>query len=770
MNLEASSPASRIVSPRGQRIWNANIALRAGAVRSRGRYLCRDSETNKEKHMRRDSVKFGFVILSCLVLVTSAGTRTLFAQDEEDFVLKRWFSWSDAAQRLQQHFNSIAFDFLEVRKNKISTLRTAADWKSRQAEIKRLLTVTVGPFPERTPLKARVLGVIKKDGYRVEKTIFESQPDFYVTGCVFIPDSVRGKAPAILNVIGHTDISFRGRGYQQLLLNLVRKGFIVFAMDPVGQGERLQYYDPGTKVSRVGQTVLEHSYFGKQCFLVGSSAARYFVWDMIRAIDYLVSRPEVDPHRIGVTGLSGGGTQTAYISAFDDRVSAAAPTCYICGFRRLLESIGPQDAEQNFNGGLAHGIDHADLLEVRAPKPTLVVATTRDFFSIQGTRETIVEAKQAFRALGAEQNLALAEDDYVHGYTQKNREAIYAFFQKYLNLPGNPADEKVENLSKEELTITPTGQILDSFGGETVFSLNRAAAKPLLAKLELSRKHLATHLDRVRTEARRLSGYAPPAAMSGLVFRGRHQQSGYTIEKYVMAGEGRCIVPFLLLMPEGVDHPTALIYLQPEGKAGAGLPGGEREWFVKQGYAVLSPDLSGTGELGSVDNPVTFLAVQIGRSVVGIRAEDIARCVLYLKSRNDINTERIFAVARGGMTIPLIHAAAFDPSITHIALIKPLTSMRAVVMSRFYDVPFGDLVPNALTAYDLPDLESCLAPRKLLILNPQDSIDKLADAPLVDEEFQVLRRAYSGAKDNLLIRNWEPSESVGSVFSSWLGR
>src|SRR5262249_4328291 len=161
----------------------------------------------------------------------------------------------------------------------------------------------------------------------------------------------------------------------------------------------------------------------------------YFTWDAIRAIDYLVSRPEVDPNRIGVTGISGGGTQTSYVAAIDDRVLAAVPACYLCGFQRLFESIGPQDAEQNFTGGVAGGLDPAGLLEVRAPKPTLVVATTRDFFSIQGARETVKEAHRAFEALGAADRLDMVEDDHGHGYTARNRQAIYAFFQKYLSLP-----------------------------------------------------------------------------------------------------------------------------------------------------------------------------------------------------------------------------------------------------------------------------------------------------------------------------------------------
>src|SRR5262249_36447744 len=221
--------------------------------------------------------------------------------------------------------------------------------------------------------------------------------------------------------------------------------------------------------SVVGGPTSEHSYFGKQCLLSGSSAARYFTWDAIRAIDYLVSRPEVDANRIGVTGISGGGTQTSYVAAIDARGLADAPACYICGLQRLFQSIGPQDAEQNFNGGVASGLDHADLLEVRAPKPTLVVATTRDFFSIQGARETVNEARRAFEAVGGKDHLDMVEDDHGHGYTAKNRQSIYAFFQKYLSLPGSSEDEELEPVQREDLTVTTTGQVTTSVGGETVF-------------------------------------------------------------------------------------------------------------------------------------------------------------------------------------------------------------------------------------------------------------------------------------------------------------
>jgi len=683
--------------------------------------------------------------LACLLLVLGTPP-VVCAQDEDLAVLGRWVEWSDASNRLQLHLNGLAFEHLARRQERLRALETAEDWRGRQREIRETLDRIVGPFPERTPLNPQVRGVLQKDGYRVEKIVFESQPEFYVTGCLFLPDERQERAPAILNVIGHTGIAFRGANYQHFLLNLVNQGFIVFAMDPIGQGERLQYYDPERGRSVIGGATAEHSYLGIQAFLTGSCAARYFTWDGIRAIDYLVSRPEVDPERIGVTGLSGGGTQTSYIAALDDRVAAASPACYITGLGWLFASIGPQDAEQNFNRGVASGIDHGDFLTARAPKPTLVVATTRDFFSIQGTREVVAEAGEAFRALDAESHLLLAEDDYRHGFTAKNNEATYAFFQEHLDLPGDPGYEDQELLTEEELTITPSGQLISSLGGETVFSLNRQEAAARIAELEQAREaDLGGHLDKAIEAAEAISGYLAPEGDAAPIFRGRYQRSGYAVEKYVIPGEGNLILPLLLMVPDEGDSHPALIYLHPEGKAAEAGAGGEIEQWVRQGYAVLAPDLSGTGELGRVTNSIAFLGVQIGRSVAAIRAADIVRCANFLDARPDMDTGQLAVVARGVTTIPALHAAAFDDSLRRLILIEPLVSFQEVVMNRFYAVSAGDVVANALTAYDLPDLAASLAPRPLAVADVRDQQLEPAAAELVEQQWRVVRQAYQQA-------------------------
>jgi len=716
--------------------------------------------------MRLSTSVKGILIFLLFLWLTGS---SVFAQEENLNILSRWTQWSDGEHHLIHHLNKQAFDYLDLRKQEISNLKTEGDWLKRQEKTKEILMKVVGPFPEKTPLNQRITGVVKKEGYRIEKVIYESMPNFYVTGCLFIPEGINGRRPAILNVIGHTGIAFRAKSYQLFIHNLVRKGFIVFAIDPLGQGERLQYYDPEKKASVIGRPTSEHSYAGNQCFISGVCIARYFTWDGIRAVDYLLTRSEVDPERIGITGISGGGTQTSYIGALDDRIKASAPTCYITGFRRLLESIGAQDAEQNFYRGVSSGLTHADFLEVRAPKPALIVATTRDFFSIQGARETYTEVKKAYQAFGREENLQMVEDDYVHGYTRKNREAIYAFFQKTLELPGSAAEENLEILEPEELHVTPTGQISTYLGGETVFSINKKATQKLVEKLEASRKAVEGHLELVKLKARQLSGYVAPGAAGEPVFRGRYQREACSIEMYALEGEGDCVIPLLVFVPHGDGKFPAVVYVHPEGKAADAAPGGEIEKLVNRGLIVAAPDLSGTGETEDKSESAAYAAVLIGKSIVGIQAGDIVRVVNMLKNRTDVITDNIGVVAIEEMCPALLHAAAFDPSIKNIACVGSPVSYGSMVLNRFYDFDFSCAVAGALTAYDLPDLAGCIAPRKLLLMELKDQVKQPAAEELVKKELAFPRSVYSmkNAPENLKCLFHQPDDYMLSI-AEWL--
>jgi len=737
--------------------------------------------------MKSSKISFQIIVKSKLITIITffiiCGVNLSMAQHEDLSVIKKWMKYSDASNSLYHHLSSQMFQHLNERTAKIEKLTTKNDWLKRQKKVRKTLLEIVGPFPEKTPLNARVVDLVKKKGYFYEKIIFESQPRFYVTACLFIPDGLKAKTPAIIYCSGHTENGFRSLTYQHVILNLVKKGFIVFAFDPVGQGERLQYFDEEFGESHVGGATKEHSYPGAQCFLIGGSQARYMIWDGIRAVDYLLTRKEVDPDRIGITGRSGGGTQSSYIAAFEKRIFAAAPECYITSFKRLVESIGPQDAEQNFYHGIVSGIDHADLLEVRAPKPALMITTTRDFFSIQGARETAVEIKSVYKIFKKDTNFLMAEDDDGHASTRKNREAMYAFFQKHLQLPGNSDDEQVEYLSKEELKITKTGQVITSLGGETVYSLNKNEAITKINAIKKCRLKTKNHLKKLQSAALELSGYVKPGKVKDAVFTGRHNREGYSIEEYFIQGEGDYVIPFLMMIPDK-QTTEAIIYLHPDSKSADAGSGEEMEWFVKNGYIVIAPDLVGVGEMGpgafrgdaynfkmgKASFNIWFASIQVGRSLVGIHAGDVSRLINYLQSRDDLKIKEISGMALKEMCPALLHVAVFDERISKVALLDPLISYNSIVMNRFYKPSFIlSSVAGALTAYDLPDLCAALTPRKLLMVNVVDQNGKLAGKDLLEKELLFTKSVYSkkNVSDNLEICNWEAYQSIDEVFLSW---
>ena len=715
------------------------------------------------KRSRRGLGALAYLVLARLIPGFRRG-----AGSEDPDIVRGWAGFSDVRNSLYRHISQQAYDMLDKRERAVVEIEGAEAWAARRLRVRETLAELVGPFPERTPLRPRITGTIRRPGFRVEKLIFESQPGFPVTAAVFVPENLAGRAPAIVFCCGHSHNGFRYHTYQPELMNLARKGYVVLAFDPVGQGERLQYPDRIRGGSKVGNSMKEHSYPGAQMILTGDTLARVMIWDGMRAVDYLLTRPDVDATRIGITGRSGGGAQAAYIAAFDDRIAAAASGNWICSYRRIFETIAPQDAEQNIGASIARGLDQADLLTARAPGDTLIVATTRDFFSIQGVYDTVGDARPAFAALGRPDALQLAEDDAGHIATETTRDALYRFFDKSLGHDGGAADEPVTNFRDADLKVTRTGQVVGEGGVETLFTLNRARAQRLAARREEMRETIqedasgdgAAYRAATLQAAMRLSGYAPPGPPGPVTFVGRNRRDGYTYEKYYVAGEGDYVVPFVLMLPPGEGPFPVVIALHPDGRMAALRKGGAMEALVRQGYAVASPDLIGTGETGPGtyrgdaynfrqgigDYNVWFGAMLIGRSFVGIRAGDVVRLAQYLRGNPKIDAGRIAAVAHGRMGPVLLHAAAFEPAIARVALVGALATYDSIVMNEYYKPELiHSTVPGALTAYDLPDLAATLAPRPLLIAGPVDHRERPADLDAVRRDYAVATRAYAVA-------------------------
>ncbi len=450
------------------------------------------------------------------------------------------------------------------------------------------------------------------------------------------------------------------------------------------------------------------------------------IWDGIRSIDYLVSRRDVDATRIGCCGNSGGGTQTSYLMALDNRIASAAPNCYLTGFQRLLETIGPQDAEQNIHGQVAAGLDHADYLILRAPKPSLIGAATRDFFDIGGTWQTFRQAKRFYERLGFPERMDLAETDTTHGFTRGLRIATVRWMRRWLLGKDDAVTEgEFPVVAEEALRCTPRGQVLYLDGARTLFDLNR----DLEARLSGERERIwRADSEAALRDVRRLAGIRPLAQLTPPVADrlGTLQRDGYRIEKLALQAEAGLQLPALDFLP---DRPTGdvTLYLHGDGKAGDARPGGRIEELVRTGHRVLAVDLRGLGEhqarnergeaQGTSGRDV-MLAYLLGRSFIGLRAEDTLRCARYVVPAERDRT-RLHLVAIGEAGPPALHAAALEPGLfASVRLVQSLGSWADVVR---IDTPGSERVHSvhgALRHYDLPDLVRTLGQR-ITVVEPR---------------------------------------------------
>ncbi len=676
-----------------------------------------------------------FTLFAFLLISTNT-----FAQNKEYSVFKTssgrnptWIAYQNNNQQLYKTITAEAFKLLDKRAEKVSELKSTTDWQEYQKDLFSKFFASMKTF-KKTPLNAKITGTIKKENYKIEKILFESHPGFFVTGCLYIPNNHEKPAATVIYVSGHSAEAFRSPTYQNIILNLVDKGFIVFAFDPIGQGERLQYVNSETNTSEIGGPTTEHSYAGGQTLLTGVSLSSYFIWDGVRAIDYLATRKEVDLKRLGITGRSGGGTQSALIAAYDSRIFAAAPECYINSFKRLLQSIGPQDAEQNPYNAIKLGFDFPDYFHLRAPKPSLIITTTHDFFSQQGARETFAEAKKSYAAFGYPDNIQKVEDFGVHQSTPKNREAMYAFFQKYLNNPGDSSDSTMTVFPQEELWVTKTGQVGTSLKGETVFSLN----EKYFSKKEVSQ-------DKLKETIKNISGVNFDYKLTTSVYTGKIPGDTIEIKKYFLENnKDEFALPVWVVKAPGTKPGKILVWLNNEGKSKI-LENTLLLKFANSGYTIISADLPETGELknpnfkgdGYVKNVpfnYTFGANLVGKSITGIRADAFDLLMQFVAEQNTGHA-KIDAFIEREMNAAFLHYTAFKNPFSKVVFLNPLTSNESLIHKKYYSPKLAfSVVPGSVGYYDFNELVSFLPKNSFKIVNPVNAFNEPESTEIDESE------------------------------------
>lgn len=622
----------------------------------------------------------------------------------------------DRAQ-LYAHLQQDAYAALDRRSAAYELLKTPEQIRAYQQKLREFFVKQLGGFPERTPLNARTVGTIQADGYRIEKVIFESQPNHHITANLYLPESQtpnnQSPVPGVAVSSGHSRTGKTADYNQRFGIMMARLGMAALCFDPIGQGERSQILQDDGQPQYSGTTT-EHFLIGVGSILVGRNTARYRAWDAMRAIDYLASRPEVDAQRIGFTGCSGGGTVTSFVMALDDRVACAAPACYLTTFRKLVETIGPQDAEQNVFGQIAFGLDHPDYVLLRAPRPTLISATTGDFFSIEGTWDNYRQAKRVYAKLGHPERVDLVEVEGSHGVQPQNLATIGHWMRRWLVGRDEPvAIAKLTTRPPAELLCTETGQVLNLPGERSVFDLN-AEYEADLAK---HRRQLWRETPRAEMTARirEMIGIRPNSELQPPKFEdlGRIKRENYHIDKLLLRTDSGIPLPALTFHPP-VPVDDAYLYLHPDGKLGDAGPDGPIEQLVGEGYAVVTVDLRGQGETGSgkrdallTDWKTYYLSYLLGKPLVGMRVEDAlaaADFVAYYQKKRT-NPRKVHLVGVGHAGVVALHAAALHPQLFASVTLRDMPrDWASIVRPGNAAGQLDSTVHSALEVYDLPDL------------------------------------------------------------------
>lgn len=661
---------------------------------------------------------------------------------------------------LYQYFLQAAERAIADREAAYEKLKTPDDVAAWQRQRREIFLRALGEFPGRTPLNAKTVGVVKGDGFRVEKVLFESRPRHHVAGNLYLPATL-GPYPGVIVPCGHSYTGKAADGYQRVSMLLAKNGIAAFCYDPIGQGERYQTfgadgaalgyvhdveespYRRGLFKDVAGEPhfdpVEEHTLMGMGAILVGTNTAQYRIFDGMRAIDYLVSRGDIDPKRIGCTGNSGGGTLTAYLMALDDRIACAAPACYVTSFRRLLATSGPQDAEQNLFGQLRDGLDETDYVLMRAPVPIALCAGTRDAtFDITGTWDVFRQAKRVYARFGFPERVDLVEADEPHGFTKPLRVGATRWMRRWLmSIDDAIAEPELPVFKPSELYCTPEGQVLKLEGEVSVFEWNRRAAEELAAQRAELWKDVPAALRRVRELAGiRPRDEIPLGEVKEVTLKSERQRPGIAAMRGLIAVSDRTI-------PSIVFHPAKptgrrVLYLQSSGKHIDAGAGGPIERLTADGAIVMAVDLAGLGET-AVPHPRAwgghlfpsnaqefFLAYLMGQSLVGVRAEEILVTTKLLETMRvgdelakPLPVEVIAVSSETG--IAALHAAALEPQhYGTLTLRNSLDSWLTVLANPTDGAQLTNTVHAALTAYDLPDLLRTLPRHKIVIERKSD--------------------------------------------------
>ncbi len=629
---------------------------------------------------------------------------------------------------------------LQELRGKDALPETLEAWATQKAELRQKLLESWGGFPgEACDLAPRKLGELARDGYRVEKVVFQTRPGVLMTANAYVPDGA-GKRPAVLCVHGHWRGAKQDPVPQSRCIGLAKLGFFVLAVDAFGAGERA-----------IGKALGE--YHGEMTaatlWPTGLSLSGLQVYENMRAVDYLLTRPEVDGTKLGITGASGGGNQTMYAGAFDERFACVVPVCSVGTYKAYLSAacclceVVPD--------AMTYTEEWA-LLAMVAPQALMVINATKDGFqfSVGEAQQSIARAQHVFRLYGLAGKTAHTIFESGHDYGKEMREAMYGWMTLHLKGEGkgNPIPEPdLKPEDPETLRCWPGESRPDDF--VTIPKFAAAEAAKLIDEHNRENPQHKEHWDNAAMRMRH--------ALQQKVLGKANELGIVRTTVVVEPGSGAILLrndtePGLEVAVRieraGVEQKRLAILLDLEGIGHArqtGLAGA----LANAGWDVAYVDLRATGEFAvagdkvmrAPDHNSAEWSVWTGRPLLSQWMYDLrfALNVIALSEKRTFPDATVFGLGPAGLVA--LASAIFEPRMTHVVMVDSLASFKS-------DVPYvnqrlGTMAPRILRdAGDIPHLAALLAPRKLVVSGGVTGGGEALAADKLRELFAYTQKIY----------------------------
>lgn len=602
-------------------------------------------------------------------------------------------------------------------------------WQARKDAIREGLSAAWGGFPaEACPLEPKVLGTLDRDGYRVEKVVFQTRAGLRMTANAYVPDGP-GKHPAILAVHGHWNGAKQDPVVQARCIGAAKLGFFVLAVDAFGAGER-----------GVGKALGEYhgAMTGATLLPVGLPLSGIQVYENMRAVDYLRTRPEVDGERIGITGASGGGNQSMYAGAWDERFKAVVPVCSVGNYRAYL---GAACCICELVPDALRVADEWGVLGLTAPRGLMFVNATQDApqFSVEAAKQTLEPLEQVYQLFGKPGHVRHAIFESKHDYNQAMREAMYGWMTLHLKGEGEGApiaEPAIQTEDPETLRCYPGESRPDDW--VTLPRFAAAEGRKLVAA-----KPLPTTREGWRTEAeaRRkalvetvFGGFptVPPIAPSSALLGGIK----------VLTFESEPGVSLGARTVSGKEAVPLVIVIDLDGAESADA-GALTKAIDHAGWRSLSVDLRATGrqavpgdKIGQApDHNSAEWAIWIGRPLLGQWVFDIRRVIDAIEKTEQGLPADVILIGKGAGGLVALCAGAVDPRVTKVAAVGTLASY--ITEEPYVGQRLGVMAPGILREVgDVAHLAALNAPKRVVIAGGVAGNGKALSAEALRDTYQ----------------------------------